>query len=144
MNFFIWIQSLELLHLLYFTSFTSLDLPFDWAISQDLLYYMVYFPWTASLELHSIFYFNSSNPLKSFHLDYFTEIYKVSRLRDSITETWYFIHLKYFKFQKNEENFFAPKIIWNGFLECIHSELQGPKESTSARYFFLCLKLVSN
>ena len=35
-------------------------------------------------------------------------------------------------------------MIWNGFSEHIHSELQGPKESTSAGYFFLCLKLVSN
>ena len=34
-------------------------------------------------------------------------------------------------------------MIFNGFFERIHSELQRPKESTSARYFFVCLKLVS-
>ena len=29
------------------------------------------------------------------------EIYKVSRLRDTIMETWYFIHFSYSEFQKN-------------------------------------------
>ena len=62
----------------------------------------------------------------------------VSRRRDTL----YILNILNFK--KKQENFFAQKIISNGFFERIHSELQGPKESTSARYFFLCLKLVSN
>ena len=61
----------------------------------------------------------------------------VSRRRDTL----YILNILNFKKTKN---FFAPKIILNGFFERIHSELQGPKESTSARHFFLCLKLVSN
>ena len=52
--------------------------------------------------------------------------------------------IKKFQIAKNEENFFAPKTNSKGNLECIPIEGQNSKESTSARYLFLCLKLASN
>ena len=58
------------------------------------------------------------------------EWYKVSLLHDSITETWYFTNFKHSKLQKQ--------------FEMEYTLLQGSKECTSARYFFLCLKLASN
>ena len=47
------------------------------------------------------------------------------------------------KLSKNEEKKFAPKEISKENLERIFMEGQSSKESTSARYLFLCLKLAS-
>ena len=58
----------------------------------------------------------------------------VSRRRDTL---W---NQKILNFKKTKKIFW-PKKDLKGNLVCIHMELQGSKESTSARYFFLCLKL---
>ena len=69
---------------------------------------------------------------------------KVSRLRDSITETWYFKSWQISEFQKIWENFVAPNEIWIEFLESIYVELQDSEESNTHRYFFLCLTHAKN
>ena len=74
------------------------------------------------------------------------ESYIVSPLRDTImdTDTWYFITSNIPNLKKKLRNVFAQKIVLNEILKFIHNVLQGFKESTSARYLFLCLKLASN
>ena len=62
----------------------------------------------------------------------------VSRRRDTL----YSLDIPIFKKTKNY--FCSKNNLKLFFLDRIHSELQGPKESRSARYFFLCLKLASN
>ena len=73
-----------------------------------------------------------------------TELYKVSQRRDSITETWYFKSLQISKFQKILEIFFAPNKIWIEILENIYVELQDSEESTTHKYFFLCVTHAKN
>ena len=65
-----------------------------------------------------------------------TKVYKVSCLCDSITAMGeYFVNLNKKMLKKK---------LWNGLLEHMNLGLQVSKERTSARYFFLSLKLASN
>ena len=71
-----------------------------------------------------------------------TNLNKVSRLCDSIMEIQY--RFQKFWISKKLRKKLSSKEILNDILDCIHLELQGSKNSPSARYFCLCLKLAIN